>query len=315
MEKSNGTSRTARDYLYLLAFLSLSLGLNVYELIVSPPPQINFWESVFSIIAGAAIIIFVFITAERITNSVKAGLFSAALIIPIQIYTWKTTAQLTHTLGVLFFIASIYFFLRVRDFDWRLALTVPVVFAFIHIYSLLLIPTYLLYVGITKLKHKEIGQDELKFILASTACILGIFLLFKVTPAAIFLFGKYASYFAISSAPKVYKSLLAFAGSLPIYIGLYGAYAGLTKDRKSAILFISAAIVIFTGFITQLVDLQLGLPYFTAVFVCLAGFAFAELEKYLLESKFKHKIEHVFLAAAIAVMALGVLHRIVFTLA
>ncbi len=314
MEKSNGTSLAASDYIYLLALLSLSAGLSLYELAASPPPAINFWESVFSIIAGGAIILFVFITAERITGSVKAGLFSAALMAPIQIYTWKTTAQLSHTLGVLFFIASLYFFSRVKDFDWRLALIVPVIFSFINFYSLLLIPIYLIYVGIIKLKRKEMGQDELKLMLASTACILGVFLLFKVTPAAIFLFGKYANYFAISSAPKVYKSLLAFAGSLPIYIGLYGAYSGLTKDRKPAILFISAAIAIFAGFITQLVGLQIGLPYFAAAFVCLAGFAFAELEKYVLDSKFKHKIGQIFLAASAVVIALGVLHRVVFTL-
>ncbi|MBI2041155.1 MAG: hypothetical protein HYT16_03555 [DPANN group archaeon] len=313
MEKSNGTSRTARDYLYLLAFLSLSLGLNAYELIASPPPAINFWEGVFSIAAGAAVIIFVFITAERITGSVKAGLFSAALMVPIQIYTWKTTAQLTHTMGVLLFIASLYFFSRVKDFDWRLALIVPVVFAFIHFYSLLLIPAYLIYIGLIKLKHKEVGQDELKFIMASTACILGVFLLFKITPAAIFLFGKYTNYFTISSAPKVYKSVLAFAGSLPIYIGLYGAYAGITKDKKAALLFVSAAIAIFLGFITQLVNLQLGLPYLATAFVCLAGFAFYELEKYVLNSKFKHMTEQAFIATIIVVLALGVLHRVVFT--
>ncbi len=313
MEQSNGSG--SKDYAYLFAFIALSAGLNIYELIASPPQQINFAANILPIIAIAVIIFAIFKLAEQITGSTKAGLFSAALMAPIQVYTWRAAEPLTNTLGVLFFIVSLYFFMRIKDIDWRLILIVPVIFAFIHAYSLFLIPIYIIYVGIIKLKRKEVSQNELKLILTSTACILGIFLLFKITPAAIFLFGHYTNYFAISSAPRVYKSLLVFAGSLPIYIGLYGAYAGITKDKKSAILLTSAAITIFIGFITQLVDLQLGLPYFVAIFVGLAGFAFAEIEKFLQDSKLKSKSELIFLAAIIVVIALGVLHRVVFTLA
>ncbi len=301
-------------FIFLALFVTISGLLSFFSVKIMPPLPENFAANAAASVIAAAIVVVVYATTRKATENTEAALFAAALSAPIQLYTWKTVAQLTHTLSVFFFLLTILAFLYIKEVDWKLLILIPVAFSFVHIYSLALIPIYLLYILFVKLEHLELAQSELRFMIASTAFVLGIFALFKASPALLLVTQQYIShnYYSIAAENFTLKRAFALAGALPIYLGFFGAYESLHRKRKSALILIASLFVILVAMIFNIVPVGLGAPYFTLVLTCFAGSLYKFVHEWLMKSKFAKNAGRIFITITAILLALGILHRIIF---
>jgi len=301
-------------YIFLALFVAASALMSFLSVKFVPPLPENFVSNAASAVIAAVIIFAVYAIAKKATENTEAALFAAVLAAPIQLYTWKTAAQLTHTLAVFFFLLTILGFLYLKEIDWKLILIIAVVFSFVHIYALALIPIYLLYMLFVKLEHLEVSQAEQYFIIVSSAFVLGIFALFKASPALVLVINEYVqkNYYSIAAENFTLKRAFALAGALPIYLGFFGAYESLHNKKKSALVLLASLLVVFLAMLFNIVPIGLGAPYFTLVLTCLSGFLYELIHKWLLKTKFKSKMTNIFITIVAVLLALGILHRIIF---
>ncbi len=304
-------------YPILAAILAVSFALWFFFFKVIPPPAENLADYVVSGAVGLLVILLIYKIAEKATGSAGAGLFSAAMASTITLYSWKTVAQLTHTVSLFFFLLSILALLYVKEINWTLLIIPVLTFSLLHVYSLALVPIFLLYSGVMWLEKKEMSRDEFYFILTSAAVLLVVFLVLRLTPTLYLLVKQHVSvnYFSIVGEKLTLRSLLTLAGVLPIYLGLYGTYIGLKQEKKSVQLLVSSAAILFAAMLFNVVPTSLGMPYFALSLVALSGFVYFAIESYIRSSVLKKHEPAVLAAAVIILMALGFLHRIVFTLA
>ena len=303
---------------YVLALILLaSAGLQAFFYGMIPPLQENFSEYIVSIAVGFLVILLVFKISEKITGSAGAGIFSAAMASTIQLYSWKTVAQLTHTVSLFFFLLSILALLYVKEIQWTLLVIPVLTFSLLHVYSLALVPIFLLYSFVMWLEKKEMSRDEFYFILTSAAVLLVVFLVLRLTPTLYLLIKQHISinYYSIIGEKLTLRSLFVLAGVIPIYLGLYGTYIGLKQEKKSVQLLVSSAGIFFAAMLFNVVPTSLGMPYFTLALAALSGFVYFAIESYLRGSILKKHEPAVLAAAVIILMVFGFLHRIVFTLA
>ncbi len=304
-------------YPALAAILAAAFGLWLLFFKAIPPTVESFGEYAVSGAVGLLVILLIYKIAEKATGSAGAGLFAAALASTIQLYSWKTVAQLTHTVSLFFFFISILALLYVKDINWTLLIIPVLTFSLLHVYSLALIPIFLLYSLIMWIEQKEMSRDEFYFILTSTAVLLVIFLVLRFTPTLYLIVKQYISahYYSIAGEALTLKSLFVLAGVIPIYLGLYGTFMGLKQEKKSVQLLVSSAAILFTAMLFNVVPTSLGMPYFALSLTALSGFVYFAIESYIRSSVLKRHEPLVLAIAVVILMALGFLHRIVFTLA
>ncbi|MEK6807439.1 MAG: hypothetical protein AABX75_00255 [Nanoarchaeota archaeon] len=301
-------------YAFLGFFSAVSIAMAYFSLRISPPAVPDAGANIYALLLGISIPLIIYAIAKKATHSTAGSLFASALSAPIQIYTWKTVSQFTHTLAVVLFLLTILAFLYLKETDWRLAILFPIVFAFVHIYSLALIPIYLLYMLFVKLEQREVSQPELYFMTISSAFILGVFTLFQATPALLLIVKEYAvtHYYSIVAEKVVLHTAFIIAGTLPIYLGFFGAYESLVKKRKSAYILLAGMLIFLLAMLLNIIPVALGTPYFTLVLACLSSFLYKEVHEWLETTKFKKSINLILIISSAVVLALGILHRIVF---
>ena len=277
-------------FVALAIFIIIALALRIWSVFSDPPLEVNFSTNLASIVAGLFIIPLVYKIAKRATDSTEAGLFSAALSIAIPLYSRKTVGQLSHTLAIGFFFLTILLFIHLKEIgDWKKIIVVPLIFAFINIYSMLLIPVFGLYFLFSKLEDKKPSRNEIMFASISSLFIFLIFLFFTASPAFFALIQQYASthYYTITAENFTLIKAFALAGMIPIYVGFLGTYFGLKTKKKISLLIISTLCVFFLAIISNGLAIVLGLPYFTISLAIMSSFAYKELENNINTSKFK----------------------------
>ena len=313
MEAENYFSK--KSIAFLSGLLAYAIILRAISWYITPPPSINFTSNLLSVIIGIAIIIPIYIIASKITGMTHAGLFSAALAATIPLFSWKVTAQLTHSLALLFFILSILSLMFMKDIgDWKLIILIPLIFAFIHIYALLLIPILGLYFVFVKLEEKEFSRNEIFYSVIATLGILGIFLFFTSTTALFLVVQQYIerNYYSIAAETFTLTSTFAFAGLIPTYLGVFGTYTGLKERKKSVLLLMSAASILILALSFRVVPALLAFPYFSLILATLAGFFFKNLDKNLEYTKLKSYKNIIYLVAFAIVLSSGAVHFLLF---
>ena len=301
-------------YAFLGFFVAVSIAMAYLSLHIMPSIAQDASSNFYSLLLGISIPLIVYAIAKKATQSTAGSLFASALSAPIQIYTWKTVSQLTHTLAVILFLLTILAFLYLKEIDWRLAVLLPIIFAFVHIYALAMIPIYLLYMLFVKLEQREVSQAELYFMTVSSAFILGVFTLFQATPALLLIVKEYAvtHYYSIAAEKVVLHTAFIIAGALPIYLGFFGAYESLIKKRKSAYVLLACMLIFLLAMLFNIIPAALATPYFTLVLAGLSGFLYKELHEWLRTTRFKKHLNSIFIISSAVVLALGILHRIIF---
>lgn len=295
----------------LAVFILIAIVLRAWSFVMDRPPASDFASNLASIIIGLFVIPLVYKIAKEATDSVEAGLFAAALSIAIPLYTWKTVGQFSHTLAIGFFFLTIFLFIILKEIgDWKKIIVVPLIFAFVHVYSMLLIPVFALYLLFSKLEDKKLGKNELIFAGLSSLFIFLIFLSFTASPAFFALAQQYISthYYTIAAENFTLVKAFALAGMIPIYLGFLGAYFGLKMKKKIALLALSIICVFFLAMIFNVVAIVLGLPYFTIALAIMSSFAYKELERGVEISRFKKFSKQLAILIFALVILFGVLH-------
>ncbi len=306
-----------RKHRYILAsFVILAFLLRLWNFIRDPPttnPE-NFW---LATALELTLIILVYVIAKKVANNVEAGLFSALLATTIPYYNWRVAAQVTHTLAVFMFFLTVLCFIYLKELkDWRKVIIVPLVFAFIHVYALFLIPVLLVYVLFIKLERKDFNKNEIIFAIVVSLATLGIFAFFTATPAFLLIVKQYVSmrYYTTAAENFTLTRAFALAGLVPIYLGAFGAYQGLMKRRKPAIFLSSIAAVFLLFMAFNIIAIKLGLPYFSIALVCLASFFYKGLQDWVLASKLKNYEQIIRIASFVSVFIIGLGHWIYSTM-
>lgn len=296
-------------YTVLAGLIVLALFLRMWSFVVDKPMQTNFDLHIASTIVGLFIIPLVYKITKKITGSVNAGLFSAALAIAIPLYSWRVVGQLAHTISIGFFFLTILLFIHLKEIgDWKKIIIVPLIFAFIHIYSILLIPIFGLYFLLLKLEDKKASKNELIFAGVASLFIFLIFLFFTASPAWFAVIKEYTSahYYTIAAENFTLAKAFALAGMVPIYLGLLGTYFGLKLKKKVPLCIVSTICVFFAVMAFNVIAIILGLPYFTIALAIMAGFVYVELNKELEVSRIKKYIKQIMVLVFIIVIIMGI---------
>jgi len=301
------------DLLYLAGIISLATILRIWKYHLDKP--IN--ESLFAYWASSAIslaiIFIVYLISLKLTENNLAALFSAALAATIPLYSWRTVAQLTHSLAVFLFFLSVLSLLYMKEMgDWKYALIVPLILAFVHVYALLLIPIFGIYMLLVKLERKDLSMNEIYFAIVSSVAIAGIFFFFTATPAFFLVIEQYikANYYAFAVENFNITSVFAIAGLVPTYLGMFGLYLGMHERKKSTLLMLSAVISILLVLLFNLIPAKLGLPYFSLTLATLAGFFWKTCDKTMLGTKLKRFRIPLTMLGFLIILAAGVVHFI-----
>ncbi len=300
-----------RKHLYILvSFITLAFLLRLWNYIRDPPtvnPE-NFW---LATALELALVVIVYAVAKKIAANAEAGLFSALLATTVPIYNWRVTAQVTHTLAVFMFFLTVLCFIHLKELgDWKKVIIVPLVFAFVHVYVLFLIPIFAAYAIFVKLEGKNLNRNEIMFIAVASLVSLGIFVFFTATPAFLLMVKQYASmrYYTTAVENFTLNRAFALAGLVPIYLGAFGAYLGFMKQQKPAV-FLSSAAAIFLLFMAfNVLAIKLGLPYFGIALTCLASLFYRELKDRILTSRLKRYGHIIRIVAFLSVLAIGLAH-------
>ena len=308
MEKNNKTR-----FAILAVFILIAIALKTWLILADSPPITDFSTNLAATIVGLSIIPMVYKIAKKATGSTNAGLFSAALSIAIPLYNWRTVGHLSHTLAIGFFFLTILLFAHLKEIgDWKKIIVVPLIFAFTHIYSILLIPVFGLYFLFSKLESKKLNKNEIIFAGLSSLFIVLIFLFFTATPAFFAIVKQYAGthYYTLTTENFTLIKAFALAGMIPIYLGFMGTYFGLKIKKKVALLILSIISVSFLAMIFNASAFALGLPYFTVSLATMAGFVYSEFERGIETSKFKKFNKQIAFIIFIIVILFGILHQI-----
>jgi len=295
------------------AIISIAVILRIWQVIYKPPASSDLSTDIAATIIGLFIIPLVYKIAKRGTNT-EAALFSAALSAAIPIYSWKIAAQLSHTLALGFFFLTLLLFAHLKEIkDWKKIIFVPLIFAFIHIYSLLLIPVFGLYFIFCKLEDKKLSRNEIIFAGVAALFIFLIFMAFTSSSAMFAIIKQYLEmhYYAIRAENFTLIKILSIAGMLPIYIGFLGAYYGIKMKKKVGLIMLSAISVLAFSMLINAIPLALGLPYFTFSLAIMGSFSYEEFKKRLQISRFKNYEKEICAIIFIIVLILGALHWII----
>jgi len=296
----------------LAGLVVLGLALRVYETFKVPPLPADALTNWISIILGLAVVPIVYLIAHKLTEHQHASLFSAALATTIPLFGWKVVSQLTHTIALLLFLLSILALMYIKELGdyWRALVFLPIIFAFVHVYALLLLPIFLLYFLFVKLEQKNFSKDEITFSIVSAICIAAIASFFTLTPAFLAVVQRYVSlnYYSLSTEAFTITKAFAFAGLIPTYLGAFGTYLGLKEKKKSTMLAVAAGATLLVGISTNIIPVLLGLPYFSLVLASLAGFFYKGLDKKVETLRIKDYRTIIELLAFAIVLFAGAVH-------
>lgn len=301
------------DLLYLVAIISFAAILRVWKYKIDHPIFESlslYWAAVA---VGIALVFIIYLISLKLTENNIAALFSAALAATIPLYSWRTVSQLTHSLAVFLFFLSILALLYMKDMgDWKPALIVPLILAFVHVYALMFIPILAIYILLVKLERKDISMNEIYFSVVSSIAILGIFFFFTATPALLMIAQQYigANYYAFAVDHFNITAVFAVAGLVPTYVGMFGLYLGMHEKKKSVLLMLSSVISILLALLFNLVPAKLGLPYFSLTLAALAGFFWKECDKSMINTKLKQFRIPLTLLGFFIILAAGIVHFI-----
>ena len=106
-------------YAFLGFFVAVSIAMAYFSLRISPPNTGDAAANLYSLLLGISIPLIVYAIAKKATHSTAGSLFASAISAPIQLYTWKTVSQLTHTLAVVLLLLTILAFLYLKEIDWK----------------------------------------------------------------------------------------------------------------------------------------------------------------------------------------------------
>ena len=304
-------SKLRKDHMYLIGILAVAALLRVYQFVKFGPLSIDVDEYVISKVLDLIIIGLVFGLTIKVTKSRTAGLFAAALSVGIPLYNWTIAFELYHTLALFLYLLTIYILMSVKDMeDWWFGLFVPLILSFIHIYSLFLVAALILFVILVKLEKIEFSKKELYFIGAATGIIALVFISFTITPALIFVIKQYINvgYYTLAAENFTLAKALSIAGTLPLYLGILGAYYSVKRRSKNSLLLLSTAAIFVLIMLFNIVPISLGLPYFILSLAGLSGFVYEKFAKTLSVSRFKsQKNLMIFLVFAV-VLIISSLH-------
>lgn len=277
------------DLIFLAAIVSIATVLRIWKCHLDPPLAENIFAYWASAAVSLAVIFVVYLISLKLTENNIAALFSATLAATIPLYSWRTVAQLTHSLAVFLFFLSILVLLYVKNIDWRLALIVPALLAFVHVYALLFIPILAIYALLVKLEQQVLSRNEIYFAIISSAAILGIFLFFTATPALFLIVQQYIEihYYSFAAERFSITGIFAIAGLVPTYAGMLGLYLGMRGRKKSVLLLLSAVTSLLLAIFFNMIPARLGLPYFSLTLAALAGFFWKECDKTIVNTKLK----------------------------
>jgi len=302
-----------RDIALLAGIIFLSAALRVYKYYLDPPIATDIFTCSLSIAVSIAIVFVIYEISLKLTENNWGALFSAALAATIPLYSWRTVAQLTHSLAVLLFFLSILVLLYMKDIGgWKPALIAPLILAFVHVYALLFIPILIVYILLVKLEQKELSKNEIYFALASSVLIFSIFFFFTATPALLLLVQEYIkiNYYSFAAENFSVTGIFAIAGLVPTYVGMFGLYLGMHERKKSVLLLLSTVIAILLAVLFNLIPIKLGLPYFSLTLGALAGFFWKSCDEAMEKTKLKnYKIYLTGLGFFIA-LAAGAVHML-----
>jgi hypothetical protein len=293
------------------ALIIIAILLRIQYYFSANPPNLPLFVLAKTIELG--IILTAYAIAKKITKNPLAALFTLALAVSLPIYTWKLVAQINHTLAVFFFTLTLYILISLKKPEsWRSALIVPFIFSLIHVYSLILLPIFLLFFILAKIEGKTLSKREKYFMIFSSLLILAVLIAYTATPATILVVSQYlkTKYYTTEAENFTLIKALAFAGLLPIYFGIYGAYEGIKRKRKSILLLISAAGILPVVMAFNIVPFAIGIPYLTFPLAACAAFAFEEIHRNLKISKFKNKEAAVLYLIFTLVLVFNILHWI-----
>ncbi len=291
-----------KRYGILALFILIAIGVRLWEYFKQVPPAAALPTHVISAVLGLILIPLIYKLTKIASDSTYAGLFASGLAVNVPLYSWGVSGQLALTLALGFFFFTLFSLLSIKKIsDWKPIIAVPLIFAFIHVYSLLLIPIFALYILLSTLEEKELSKNEVIFILISSIFIFAIFLFFKATPTGFSTVQKYVQmhYYTVAAEHLTLQKAFALAGYLPIYLGIIGSYFGLKEKRKSVLLLLSTAGILFGAMSAGLVAVTHGLPFLILSLCTLAGFALKEAQRKIDISKFK-KYENLLTAAIFA---------------
>lgn len=291
-----------KRYGILALFILIAIGVRIWEFFKQAPPAAALPTHAISAVLGLLLIPLIYKLTKIASDSTYAGLFAAGLAINVPLYGWGVSGQLALTLALGFFFFTLLCLLSIKKIsDWKPIIAVPLIFAFIHVYSLLLIPIFALYILLSTLEEKELSKNEVIFILISSLFIFSIFLFFTAAPTNFSIIQKYvqAHYYAVAAEHLTLQKAFALAGYLPIYLGMIGSYFGVKEKRKSVLLLLSTMGILFGAMSAGLVAITRGLPFLILSLCALAGFALKEAQKKIAISKFK-KYENLLTAAIFA---------------
>ncbi|MEM4247929.1 MAG: hypothetical protein QXH80_01565 [Candidatus Nanoarchaeia archaeon] len=295
----------------LAGLIAFGLMLRTYVTINSAVPEINVINNWISIVIGLAVIPIIYLISIKLTDNEHASLFSAALAATIPLISWKTVSQLTHTIALLLFLLTILALIYIKELkDWKIAIILPVIFAFVHIYAILLLPILLFYYVFVKLEQKEFNNDETWFSIASVIAVGAIALFFTLTPARLMIVNQYVTlhYYAFSTQLFTLTKAFAFAGLVPVYLGAVGTYIGLKEKRKATLLMVAAGTTLLIAMSLNLMPILLALPYFSLILAVLASFFYKELDKQVETLRIRSYKTAIELLTFAIVLAAGTVH-------
>lgn len=308
MEKHSHKGILALTGIVMLAFL-----LRIWKYFLDPSPLESLASYWISTAVAVGIIIIIYLLSYKITESYVASLFSSALAATIPIYSWRTVAQLTHTTAVLLFFLSLLSFLYVKEFkDWKPLIVVPLLFAFIHVYALLLIPIVILYAAFVKIEKREINKSEIYLFTVSGIAILVIFVFFTATPALLALVQQYINinYYSFAVENFSISKTFAVAGLVPTYVGAFGLYLAMKEKKKAVLLLTSALAILLLTIFFNAIPIRLGLPYFSLTLAVLAGFFWKEIDDNVEKTRLKKYKPIITLVAFGIILVSGIVHFI-----
>jgi len=279
-----------RDHVYLLVILAIAAFLRIYEFIGLSPPAINIDEYVLSKIFDLIIIGLVYGLTSKVMKSRKAGLFAAALSVGVPLYNWGVAFELYHTLALFLYLLTLYILVSVNEMeDWWFGLFVPLILAFIHIYGLFLVAALFLFIFFVELERLKFSKKELYFIGMTSFIAVIIFLSFSITPALLLVIKQYINigYYTIGSENFTLIKALSIAGTLPIYIGVIGAYYSIKKRSKYGLIFMGTSGVFLGGMLFNIIPISLGLPYLILSLAVFSGFVYEKFVRLVGVSRFK----------------------------
>jgi 4-amino-4-deoxy-L-arabinose transferase-like glycosyltransferase len=295
----------------LIGLIAFGSALRIYSTIKSAVPATDALNNWISVIIGVALIPLIYLFAIKLTENQHASLFSAALATTIPLFIWKTVAQLTHTVALFLFLMTLLSLIYIKELkDWKIAIILPIIFAFVHVYAIIILPIILFYFAFVKLEQKEFNKDETMFSLASIMGIGAIVLFFTLTPARLLILQQYVSsnYYSFSTQTFTLTKAFTFAGLIPVYLGAFGTYLGLKEKKKSALLMIAAGVTLLIAMSLNLIPLYLALPYFVPILAALASYFYKALDKQIDTMRIKSYKTAIELLAFAIVLAAGVVH-------